>query len=144
MEHYGSTNANWSISTNYDRPSLQSTDSSLPILHAPHVLREQFVDLLWQAVQASSQSQDLSQVVSRPHKLDVVHVWRKGDASHYGRLRRQVSAVIQSLNGTKVDGQHSLRWLVRPRGDDDEIEKGMVQPEYVASLLSSKMVVVAP
>jgi len=111
-----------------------------PILHSPHFLRERFVDLMLEALRAAKE--DLSQIVSRHRRLDVVHVWRKGDASHYGRLRRQVSSVIQDLNGTKVDG-HSLRWLVRPRGDDDGIEKGTIQPEYVASLISCKIVVVA-
>ena len=111
-----------------------------PILHSPHFLRERFVDLVLEALHAAKE--DLSQIAARHRKLDVIHVWRKGDASHYGRLRRKVSSVIQDLNGTKFDG-HSLRWLVRPRGDDDGIEKGVIQPEYVASLISSKIVVVA-
>lgn len=128
----------------------QPTDG-MPVLHAPHFLRESFVDVLLQAVKATTKAKGatapkdlLAQIVTLPRKLDVVHVWRKGDASHYGRLRRQVSLIIQQLNGTELgSGQHSLRWMVRPRGDDDGVEKGIIQPEYVVSLLNSKIVVVA-
>jgi hypothetical protein len=120
---------------------MENTEQgSGPVLHSPHFLRESFVDLILEAMEASGQS--LSQIVSHPRKLDVVHVWRKGDSSHYGRLRRQVSLAIQQLDGTKIK-KHSLRWLVRPQGNDDELEQGTVQPEYVANLISSKIVVVA-
>lgn len=111
-----------------------------PVLHAPYCLREQFVDVLLEALNIVHE--DLSQVVSRKRKLDVLHVWRKGDASHYGSLRRQVSLIIQNLNETRADG-HSLRWLVRPRGGEGAVEKGTIRPEYVVRLLSSKIVVVA-
>lgn len=111
-----------------------------PVLHAPCFLRESFVDKLWGVVNATGES--LVHLIQRPRKLDVMHVWRKGDASHYGRLRRQVSQVIQDLNGTQIDG-HSLKWLVRPQGDEDAIEKALIQPEYVASMLTTKIVVVA-
>jgi hypothetical protein len=120
---------------------MKNTQQGLgPVLHAPHFLRESFVDLMVEALKASRQK--LSKIVSHSRKLDVIHVWRKGDSSHYGRLRRQVSLAIQQLSGTKLK-KHSLRWLVRPQGNDDEIERGTVQPEYVANLLSSKIVVVA-
>ena len=117
-----------------------SVQGAGPVLHAPHFLREPFVELVSQALHASGT--DLSQIVTRRRQLDVTHVWRKGDSSHYGRLRRQVSLVIQKLNGTRLKS-HSLRWLVRPQGDDVKIIKGVIQKEYVANLLNSKIVVVA-
>ena len=137
VEGYWNPNNEW---VSHGRIVDNTIEGDGTVLHSPHFLRERFVDLILEALHAANE--DLSQIVTRHRRLDVVHMWRKGDASHYGRLRRQVSAVIQDLNDTKVDG-HSLRWLVRPRGDDDGIEKGTIQPEYVASLISSKIVVVA-
>jgi hypothetical protein len=111
-----------------------------PLLHAPHFIRESFVDMVLEVMKAASE--DLAKIVVRPRSMHVVHIWRKGDSSHYSQLRRVASQVIQEMNQTRINGR-SLKWLVRPRGEEDAIEKGLPQPEYVVSLLNSKIVVVA-
>ena len=102
--------------------------------HVPHVLRERLV------TQLERLSPKLDDLVRRRRKNDVVMHWRKGDRTHYSQLRRAVAATISQLG---VHGHKKLKWMVRLLGDGDRIEDLQVEPEYVQSLVATKIVVVA-
>ena len=101
------------------------------VLFSPHVLRETFVGNL-SSILGSTPSTKSTVYSSR--STDVSHFWRKGDYSHYGFLRYEVSNIVTA---------RTSRTLNRIRGDEDGIEKGFVQREYIEFLLKSKIVVVA-
>jgi hypothetical protein len=110
-----------------------------PILHAPLILPESFVDQIHTATSVlRANKKDLPD-----RELDVAHFWRDGDNSHYGFLRRKVASTITALNGTTVHG-HRVRWLVKGIYNSRTPEElSNIQSEYVRLLLVSKIVVVA-
>lgn len=113
--------------------NIGNTITGGPVLHAPHALREPFVDLVKRQVGTTPSAKKL---VNRNRKTDVSFFWRKGDNSHYSFLRRLVGYVVMDM-GKKY------RWLVKILGDEDAIEFNLAQPEYADQLLNSKIVVVA-
>lgn len=127
-----------------------------PVLHMPLVVRDDIVKLLCNFTTAYNGGLDKKQEhrfvtypVHAKRFADVTFFWRKGDYSHYGKLRRRVSEIVQSLNNVIVDAKHGgrkqqrVRTLVRIFGDEDGAEQEIAQYDYVQQLLSTKIVVVA-
>jgi hypothetical protein len=137
-----------------------------PVLHMPLVIRDDIVELLYNLTAPKTQPPERLDTRRASHHLrhhrgssqqprfleypfpvkrlaDVTFFWRKGDYSHYGKLRRKVSNIVQSLDKVYLGGGQRIRTLVRIFGDEDGIEAGVTQLEYVQQLLRSKIVVVA-
>ena len=121
-------------------PNLGSFLSGGPVLHAPYVLRERFVEAIGNSTSNHPRPYDLE----RP--IDVAFFWDLGDYSHYGKLRRSVSAIINSLHrrAKNDDSSSPIKTLIKTVGNDQVgMEAGNIQKDYIDQLLSAKIVVVA-
>jgi hypothetical protein len=137
-QRYWDQRLNW-VHTGNIIPNSYGTDEG-PLLHAPLILPESFVDQIHSAMSSlrENTNKDLPD-----RELDVANFWRDGDNSHYGFLRRKVASTITALNGTAVHG-HSVRWLVKGIYNSKNPEDlNRIQSEYVRLLLMAKIVVVA-
>jgi hypothetical protein len=128
------------IETGHVEPNDGSVLSGGPLLHLPYFLREAFVTQL-EAVAKSGGVDVAALVLKGPRKTDISHFWRKGDYSHYSFLRQLIGSQVIEFDES-VPSKH-LRWTVRIIGDGDAMEVHQVDPEYVAGLVSSKIVVIA-
>jgi Glycosyl transferases group 1 len=107
-----------------------------PVLHAPMVLREVFV--------AGLQGIDSQPAYRKTKSIDVAMFWDAGFNTHYGFLRRDVSVAVQAMHGSLAGSSKSIQALVQLVGnDDDGMEVGNVQGDYVRQLISAKIVVCA-
>jgi hypothetical protein len=114
------------------------------ILHAPFPVREIVVTEVNNAVEKQKVSRGLTKLrpVDSNRGMDVMLFWRKGDNSHYGNLRREVAAVVTSLQSVEV-GERKLRTLVRFFGELETLEQNMVYAKYVEEMMGTKVIVVA-
>jgi spore maturation protein CgeB len=72
----------------------------------------------------------------------VATFWDEGDVSHYSRLRRDVTFIVQAMHKTKT-GARTIRAHVGVLGNNkDGMDQGNIQLDYVEHLLDSKLVVV--
>lgn len=114
----------------------QGLSPESPVLHAPMVLREVFV--------AGVQSIDSQPAYRKTKSIDVAMFWDAGFNTHYGFLRRDVSLAVEAMHGSMAGSSKSIQALVQLVGnDDDGMEVGNVQGEYVRQLLSAKIVICA-
>jgi hypothetical protein len=124
---------------NHHRHHHNSTHPGL-LLHAPLVLPESFV---FQIDKVKSSLKDGSKELATP-EFDVAHLWRDGDNSRYGFLRRKVASTIAALNETTVHGRR-VHCLVKGIDDNHDTPEEFyrIRIEYLRQLLSTKIVVVA-
>ena len=108
-----------------------------PVLHSPFALREGFVTTVFNVTQGKK-------VLENKRTIDVGMFWKRGDYSHYGFLRRQASEVVKTLHHSKVSEDLVLENQVGVAYSDEKgMEAGNIQYEYVAQLLSCRIVVVS-
>lgn len=104
----------------------------LPVLQAPLVVRERFISAL------KENSRDQNPLKSS-RKTDVCFFWKRGDYSHYGFWRRDVSNYIKQLGKSNDIKIH----VDIAANDEDGMEIGNLQLNYVDYLLRCKIVVIA-
>jgi hypothetical protein len=127
--HYDGT---W-INTGTIVPNQGRAISSGPVLHGNMVVRE----LMVQAIVIHN-----NVTSSRKRNIDVATFWNEGDVSHYSRLRRHVTSLVQALHKTKT-GTRTIKAHVGVLvNNQDGMEQGNIQLDYVQQLLDSKLVVV--
>lgn len=108
------------------------SNTSEPVMQASLVARERFVAALL------NNSRDRNPMKSSRHD-DVCFFWKRGDYSHYGFWRRDVSNFVEHFGKTT-----SYTTLVDVVSDDEEgMEMGNIQLKFIKALLHCKIVVVA-
>ena len=107
-----------------------------PTLHAPLVVREKVIHTIKEDIAAMPMSYNQS--------IDVAFFWNKGEYSHYGFLRRDVAKNIDSIHQSKYDEKNKIETFVKVVANDEEgMEAGNLQYDYLEALVSSKIVVVS-
>jgi hypothetical protein len=119
--------------TKMDRGTLAENTGTPggPIVHAPLVVREGFVQALF--ANGTSKTHPLN----TKREVDLAFFWKPGDYSHYGFWRRDAANVVQSFK----ERYTTLIDIVA--NDEEGMELGNIQSDHVQKLLSSKIVVVA-
>lgn len=97
------------------------------VMHFPHYLRQEFVDVM--------------NTMETRRKNDIAHFWRKGDYSHYSLLRRRVGQILKDYDVKHTDDH--LRIIIRTIGDETSLPYDEIEPDYVAALLSTRIIVIA-
>lgn len=137
-ERYWDQRLNWVHTGKLIPNHYHNSTGEGPLLHAPLILPESFVD---QIHAATSLLRDAKKDLPA-RELDVALFWRDGDNSHYGFLRRKVASTITALNETSVHG-HRVRLLVKGIYNSKTPEElARIQSEYMRLLLVAKIVVV--
>lgn len=122
-------------------PSATFTPKESYVLHSPMALRESFV------MSAHNVSSGVA-LEKLERTVDVIFFWKRLDYSHYGFYRREIGEVVKSLHHSKIPSKSKQNVLMETRvgaaySDQKEMEEGKLQYEYIAGLLSTKIVVIA-
>jgi len=103
-----------------------------PVMQASLVVRERFVTALLNDTRGNNP-------MKSKRRTDVCFFWKRGDYSHYGFWRRDVSEFVENFGSTT-----EYTTLVDVVANDEEgVELGNIQLNYVRQLLLCKIVVVA-
>ena len=73
--------------------------------------------------------------------LDVVHLWNVNDTKYFSSYRSRVSSLVEAMQGREVAGR-AIRTSTELQGEHSHAGRWNANPEYVAMLLRSKIVVV--
>lgn len=105
-----------------------------PTLHAPFIVREKFVESLWEEARDPLKT-------NRP--IDVAYFWKDGDYSHYGLHRKDVSHWLKDIFHRDLKKYKLKNFIDIVANDEAGMLQGHIQIDYAQKLLSSKIVVVA-
>jgi hypothetical protein len=113
-------------------------NDELPILHSPLVLRESFVNAIYNVTKIG---ESIYKTLKRP--IDVGYFWNTGDYSHFSFYRRDVAKVVKTLHHSKITQKKRMENDVNLAYTDKKgYGENNVQMEYINKLLSCKIVVI--